>query len=82
MVTIPLLPPKLFGRAIVPPPSMVNLNMGVVAPVTTPSMPGPEAAALVTWSTVLVPPLIVIPEVEELLLESTKVPAETIVAPV
>jgi len=39
------------------------------------------AEAFVTWRVVPVPPLIVMPEVEEFVLESTKVPAETVVRP-
>ena len=81
VVVIVLLPPKLFGRAIVPPPSMVNLIVGVVAPVATLIMPEPVAAVFVTCRTEPVPPLIVMPVVVELVLESTNVPAETVVAP-
>ncbi len=78
---MPLLPPSALGNVIVPPPSMVNLTVGVVAPVLTVITPEPVAAAFVTCRTEPVPPLITMPEVDEEELERTKVPAETVVAP-
>ena len=82
VVVIVLLPTKLFGRAIVPPPSMVSMIVGVTAPVLTSNTPGPEAAAFVTCRIVPVPPLMVMPDVDEDVLESTRVPALMVVAPV
>ena len=79
---IVLLPMKETGKAIVPPPSMANWKIGVVAPVAAFKVTtDPRAAAEVTRKVEPVPPLMVAVVEASEVPASTKVPPVTVVAP-